>query len=50
MDRSHVSRNCFLKYVIEGKIEGTGRRGTRFKQLLDDLEEKEGCWKLGKKQ
>jgi hypothetical protein len=31
--------------VIEGKLEGriemTGRRGRRRKQLLDDLEEKE---------
>jgi hypothetical protein len=34
-----LSRNCLLKYVIEGKIEGTievtGRRGRRRKQLLD---------------
>jgi hypothetical protein len=31
--------------VIEGKLEGriemTGRRGRRLKQLLDDLEERE---------
>jgi hypothetical protein len=36
-------RNCFLKHVIEGKIEGrtevTGIRGRRRKQLLDDLKE-----------
>jgi hypothetical protein len=33
-----------LKYVSEGKIEGrievTGRRGRRRKQLMDDLKEK----------
>jgi hypothetical protein len=37
-------RNCFLKYVIggkvEGRIEGTGRRGRIRKQLVDDLKEK----------
>jgi hypothetical protein len=36
--------------VIDGKLEGrremTGRRGTRRKQLLDDLKEKRGYWKL----
>jgi hypothetical protein len=30
-----LRRNCLLKHVIEGKIEGTGRRGRRRKQLLD---------------
>jgi hypothetical protein len=43
-------RNCILKHVIEGKIEGriqvTGRRGRKRKQLLDDLKEKRGYWKL----
>jgi len=38
-----LRRNCFLKHVIEEKIEGsievTGRRGRRRKQLLDDLKE-----------
>jgi L-serine deaminase len=33
-----------IKHVIEGKLEGrmevTGRRGRRCKQLLDDLKEK----------
>jgi hypothetical protein len=42
--------NCLLKYVIKGKIEGrtlvTARRGRRCKQLLDDLTEKRGYWKL----
>jgi hypothetical protein len=37
-------RNCLLKHVIEGKIEGrkgvTGRRGRRSKQLVDDLKGK----------
>jgi hypothetical protein len=26
-----LCRNCLLKHVIEGKIEGTGRRGRRCK-------------------
>jgi hypothetical protein len=34
------------KHVIEGKIEETGRRGRRLKQLLGDLKEKRGCWIL----
>jgi hypothetical protein len=42
--------NCLLKQVIEGKIEGrievTGRQGRRSKQLLDDLNETRGYWKL----
>ena len=42
--------NCLLKHVIEGNVEGrievTGRRGRRCKQLLDDFKEKSGCWKL----
>jgi hypothetical protein len=36
-----LRRNCLLKHVIEGKIDGrinvTGRGGRRRKQLLDDL-------------
>jgi hypothetical protein len=39
-----LRRNCLLKHVIEEKLEGriemTGRRGRRRKQLLDDLKEK----------
>jgi hypothetical protein len=39
-----LRRNCLLKHVIEGKLEGrielTGRRGRRRKQLLDDLKER----------
>jgi hypothetical protein len=45
-----LRRNCLLKHVIEGKLEGkieiTGRRGRRRKQLLDDLKEKKRNWKL----
>jgi len=38
----HIAcRNCVLKHVIDGKIEDTGRRGRRRKQLLNDLQEKE---------
>jgi hypothetical protein len=40
-----LGRNCLLKHVIEGKIEGrigvTGRRGRRHKQLLSDLKGKD---------
>jgi hypothetical protein len=39
-----LRRNCLLKHVIEGKLAGriemTGRRGRRRRQLLDDLKEK----------
>jgi len=38
--------NCLLKRVIEGKIEVTGRRARRSKQLLEDLKETRGYWKL----
>jgi hypothetical protein len=45
-----LCRNCLLKHVIEGKIEGRievmGRRGRRHKQLLDDLKEKRRHCKL----
>jgi hypothetical protein len=45
-----LRRNCLLKHVIEemleGRIEMTGRRGRRCKQLLDDLKEKRRYWKL----
>jgi hypothetical protein len=47
----HILRcNCVLRDVIEGKIEGRievrGRRGIRRKQLLDDLKQTKGCWKV----
>jgi len=45
-----LRRNFRLKHIVEGKLEGrievTGRRGRRRKQILDDLEETRGCWKL----
>jgi hypothetical protein len=41
-----LRRNCLLQHVIEGNVEGTGRRGRRCKQLLDDLRETRGYWKL----
>jgi hypothetical protein len=45
-----LRRNCFLKHVIKGKLEGMiemiGRRGRRRKQLLDELKEKRRYWKL----
>jgi hypothetical protein len=45
-----LRRNCPLKHVIEGKIEGrievTGRRGRRRKKPLDNLKEKRLYWKL----
>jgi hypothetical protein len=47
--QGQVRKEC-LKHVTEGKIEGriemTERRGRRPKQLLDDLKEKRGSWKL----
>jgi len=45
-----LHRNCILTHIFDGNIEGrievTGRRGRRSKQLLDDLEERRGYWKL----
>jgi len=45
-----LRRNCLLNHVIEGttqgRIELTGIRGRRRKQLLDVLEEKGGYCKL----
>jgi hypothetical protein len=45
-----LRRNCLLKHVIEGKIEGriemTERRGRRRRQLLDDRKERRRYWKL----
>jgi hypothetical protein len=39
-------RNCLLKHIIKGNIEGTGRRVRRCKQLFEDLKETRGHWKL----
>jgi len=41
-----LHRNCLLKHIIEGKIEGTGRRGRRRKEILDDFREKKRYWNL----
>jgi hypothetical protein len=45
-----LRRNCLLKHVIEGKLEGrieiTGRRERRRKQVLDDFNEKRRYRKL----
>ena len=42
--------NCLLKRVFEGEIEGmievTERRGSKCKQLLDNLKKMRGYWKL----
>jgi len=41
-----MRRNCHLKHVItgnvEGRIVGMGRRRRRCKQLLDEIKEKKG--------
>jgi hypothetical protein len=48
-----LRRNCILRHVIEGNVEGgievTGRRGRRYKKLTDDLKEKREYWKLKEK-
>ena len=45
-----LRRNCLLKYIIEGKIEGslevTGRRLRRHKQLMGNLKEKESVLEI----
>jgi hypothetical protein len=41
-----LSRNCFLKHVIEGKVEWPGRRERRRKQLLYEIKKTRRCWKL----
>jgi hypothetical protein len=43
-----LRRNFQLKHVTEkeGRVEVTGRRGKRRKQLLDDIKERSGYWKL----
>ena len=43
-----LPRNCLLIHIIE-RIEVTGRRCRRRKQLLDDLKETRGFWKLKEK-
>jgi len=45
-----LSRDCLLKHVteeqIKGRIEVTGRREKRLKELLDNLKGKRRYWKL----
>jgi len=41
-----LCRQCLLKYVTEGNLEGTGRLVRIRKQLLDNLKEKKSDWKL----
>jgi hypothetical protein len=45
-----LRRNCLLKHVIEGEIEGrrevAGRRGRRRQLLLENLKESRGYWKF----
>ena len=45
-----LRRNCLQNHVtdgnIEGRIEVTWRRGKRRKQLLNDIKEKRGYWKM----
>jgi hypothetical protein len=49
-----LCRNCLLKHIIEGMMEGgielNGRQGRRCKQLLDNLKVLRGYWKLKSKQ
>jgi hypothetical protein len=51
MDNGLIRNRIFTEtYDMEGerkvRIEVTRRRGRRVKQLLDDLKEKRGYWKL----
>ena len=45
-----LRRSCLLKHVMEGRIEEiklrTGSRGRSRKQVLDDIKEKKGYFKL----
>ena len=45
-----MRRNCLLRRIIEGRLEGgievKGRQGRRRKQPLDNLEESRWYWKL----
>ena len=39
-----LRRSCLLKYVVERKIVGKGKRGRRLKQLRSDLCDKRRNW------
>jgi hypothetical protein len=45
-----LCRNCLVRHIIEGMIEGrivvAGRWGRKRKNLLNDLKENTGYWKL----
>jgi len=41
-----LCRDCLIKHVILGKIEGRRKRGRRRKQLLNEFKEKRLYWKL----
>jgi len=45
-----LCRYCLLKHFVEGSIEGRikvmRRQRRRCKQILDDLKQKRGYWKL----
>jgi hypothetical protein len=45
-----LRRNCLVKHgiegVVEGRLEGTGRRGTRRKELLGGMKETREYWTL----
>jgi hypothetical protein len=43
-----LHRICLLKHVIVGRMTRTGGRGRRRNQLLDNLQEMRGYWKLKK--
>jgi hypothetical protein len=49
-DGNILQRNCFIKHVIEGKIEGrievTGGRGRRRKETRDELKQTGGYLEL----
>jgi hypothetical protein len=41
-----LRRNCILKHMIEGMLEGRIEMTGRRRQLLDDFKEKRRYWKL----
>ena len=41
-----LNRKFFVKRVIEGKKEMTGRQGRRIKRLIEAVKEAKGTWKL----
>ena len=44
-----IDRYFLLKHFVERKVEGTGKRGRRRKQLLNNLMETKRYWKCKKK-